>query len=114
MEITYKTDSQSNLVMTIKVHTATDYKKVDDKMYTHSEYEAEWDCKLGEWKQKEYWEHYHIEILQGRQKVIFILQFVGGRYKAKELIAEIENYFNEESRSFDFINYTKSTPIKDI
>jgi hypothetical protein len=114
MNITYKTDYNSSLYVYIEVDTAADYKKVDDKLYTHSEYEAEWDCKLGEWRQKEYYEHLHMDVLQGRQKVMIILHFVGARFKAKEFIPEIENYFNEESRSFDYIDYTKRISITEL
>jgi hypothetical protein len=114
MNITYKKDYNSILHVYIEVDTAADYKKVDDKLYIHSEYEAEWDCKLGEWRQKEYYEHFNMDVLQGRQKVMFILSFIYGGPKAKEFIPEIENYFNEESRSFDYIDYTKRISIKDL
>jgi hypothetical protein len=114
MEITYKTDSQSNLVMTIKVHTATDYKKVDDKLYTHSEYDAEWDNKLCQWREKEYFERDHIERYEGRQSVIFELTFSSGRAKRKEFIQELNEYFDEYARSFDTIDYVERKSIKDL
>ena len=54
MDITYKTDYQSNLFMYIEVESASDYKKIDDKLYTHSEYDDKWDlfffcCLLPYW-----------------------------------------------------------------
>ena len=114
MNITYKTDYQSNLFMYIEVNTAVEYKKIDDKLYTHSEYEAEWDCKLGEWKQKDYYSYFHTERLQGHRKVIFILQFTDGRAKRKEFIQELNEYFDENARSFDTIDYVERKSIKDL
>ncbi len=114
MNITYKTDYQSSLYVYIEVDTAADYKKVDDKLHTHSEYETEWDCKVGEWRQKEYYNEFHMDVLEGRQKVMIVLQFVGARFKAKEFIPEIESYFNEYSRGSDYIDYTKSISITEL
>jgi len=119
MNITYKTDYQSNLFMYIEIDTAADYKKIADKIYSHTEYETEWDDKLGQWKEKEYWKDYGIELLQGREKIMFILQFIGGNYKTKEFIPELYNYFNINGSSsydedFTCIYYTKFTSIKDL
>jgi hypothetical protein len=117
MKTTYKTDYQSNLFMYMEVESAADYKKISDKMYTHSEYQTGWDDKLGEWRQKEYWKDYNIELLEGEVKIMFIIQFVGGSYKTKEFIPELYKYFNIDGSSYDeftCIYYTKFTPIKDL
>lgn len=118
MEITYKTDYQSNLFMYIEVESASDYKKINDKLHRHSEYDTEWDCKLAEWVEKKYYDNYHIEILQGTVKVMFILQFTDARANFKEFIPELYNYFNIDYSSFDkdftYINYTKFISVKDI
>jgi len=114
MNITYKTDYQSNLFIYIEVNTAVEYKKIDDKLYTHSEYEADWDCKLGEWKQKDYYGYFHTDRLQGHTKVIIILQFTDGRAKRKEFIQELNEYFDENARSFDTIDYVERKSIKDL
>ena len=114
MDITYKTDYQSNLFMYIEVESASDYKKIDDKLYTHSEYDDKWDSKLGEWKQKDYYGYFHTDRLQGNRKVIFILQFTDGRAKRKEFIQELNEYFDENARSFDTIDYVERKSIKDL
>ncbi len=118
MNITYKTDYQSNLFMYIEVESAVDYKKIDSKLYSHTEYQTEWDDKLGQWREKEYWKDYNIELLQGEVKVMFIIQFIGGNYKTKEFIPELYNYFNIDGSSYDedftCIYYTKFTSVKDL
>ena len=114
MEITYKTDYHSSLYAYIEVDSAADYKKVDDKLYTHSEYDAEWDNKLFQWREKEYFERDHIERYEGRENVIFELMFSNGRAKRKEFIQELNEYFDEYARSFDTINYVERKSIKDL
>ena len=114
MNITYKTDYQSNLFMYIEVESAADYKKIDDKLYTHSEYEAEWDNKQCEWTEKKYFSHLNTERLQGYTKVIFILQFADCRANRKEFIQELNKYFDNDARSFDSIYYVERKYIKDL
>ena len=116
MDITYKTDYHSNLYMYIEVDSAADYKKIDDKLYTHSEYETEWHCKLAEWYEKGYAKDCLIDVLEGRTKVMIILQFVGARFKAKEFIPELEKHFNHEYRSLDVtsVYYTELKSIESL
>ena len=71
MNTTYKTDGQSSLHMYIECTSAAEHCNINDKMYTHSEFDTLWDSTLGEWYEKGYYKHYHFEVLKGNSTVMF-------------------------------------------
>jgi hypothetical protein len=109
---------QSTLSVYIEMDTAIDYKQITDKLHTHSEYDTEWEDKLREWEEKEYFKHCGTSRFEGDTRVIIILHFLDSKAKLKEFITELYKYFNIDSSSYDedfaYINYTTYTSIKDI
>jgi len=104
--------------MYIEMHTAADYKEIDDKLHTHSEYDSEWSDKLRQWEEKEYFKHCSISRFKGDTAIIIILHFMNSKDKLEEFIVELYKYFNMDSslynETYAYINYTKFTHIKDI
>ena len=117
MNITYKMDS-FHLSMYIEMHTAADYKEIDDKLHTHSEYDSEWSDKLREWEEKEYFKSCGTSRFKGDTAIIIILYFQDSKDKLEEFIVELYKYFNMDSSPYNetyaYINYTKFINIKDI
>jgi hypothetical protein len=89
----YHKDVNNDLVIYHVVKTATDYKDLADKVYTHTEYHTEWANLIYEWKQKGYIEYVTTDTFTGVSDCIFRITFVGGT-KPVEFIAELEKYFN--------------------
>jgi len=114
MNITYKTDAQSSLHMYIECTSAAEHCHITDKMYTHSEYDTLWDNTLGEWHKKGYYTHYLSEVLKGNTTVIFKFEFINGREHAQKLIIELDKYFDENARSWDYVDFISTKAVKDI
>ena len=114
MNTTYKTDGQSSLHMYIECTSAAEHCNINDKMYTHSEFDTLWDSTLGEWYEKGYYKHYHFEVLKGNSTVMFKLEFIDGRKNAKAFITELDKYFDENARSWDIVDFISSKAVKDL
>ena len=56
----------------------------------------------------------NIEELKGRSTVMFRSEWMNGRQHAQTLITELDKYFDENKRSWDYIHFTSVKAIKDI
>jgi hypothetical protein len=108
MKIIFDKTLSGDLVVYVHCTAAADQHKFEKKLFTHSEYMSEWDAKLDEWLQKEYYKHYLQETLVGRETVITTLTFINGRND--DLIKELSSYL-EESKLYGYylIEYNSFT-----
>ena len=114
MNKTYKTDGQSSLHMYIECKSAAEHCNITDKTHTHSEYDTLWDNMLNEWHVKGYYKYYQFEVLKGNSTVIFKFEFINGREHAQKLITELDKYFDENARSWDYVDFISTKAVKDI
>jgi hypothetical protein len=112
MQIVHKRTSNSSLIVYLFCETANDYYQINNKMFTHSEYDTPWSDFLNVLeKEKEYFKHWGQENMVGNQTVIVSLTFINVK-QHQELIAEIDKYFNEYS--WENVYAITFCPIKDI
>lgn len=111
MEVIFKKCPGGDLFVYIHCRTAADQTDLEKKLHTHSEYTTMWDKLLDEWCTKEWYKYYLNERLIGRNSVITILQFVGGRNE--DLIKALSQYLEEDGHigsGYQSIQYEQFKP----
>jgi hypothetical protein len=69
------TQGDRSLRVFIETTTAAELSKLYDKLYTHSEYDTEWEKKIEEYQVKGYFQRIDIEELRGYKTVVKVLTF---------------------------------------
>lgn len=97
----------SELKVYIHCETAAELYKMNDKLYSHSEYTSKWDGTCEEWRNKEWYNWCTREDMSGSSSVITVLTFYTSYHKFKdEFIKELSNYLSE-SWSQDGAHFVK-------
>jgi len=83
-----------SLILHYTAKTAKDYATMSAKLFSHSEYDTEWDEKVQEWRSKGYFKHVFKEEFRGYTDYIFRISFHELNI-CKEFLEDINNYFSE-------------------